>query len=41
MIKDNIIALLTGQPVNIQIQTIKLIANRDGKKRPQRLIFNL
>ena len=41
MIKDSIIALLTGQPSNVQAQTIKLIANRDGKKRPQRLIFNL
>jgi hypothetical protein len=41
MIKDNIISYLTGQPANIQLQTIKLIANRDGKKRPQRFVFNL
>lgn len=41
MIKDNIVAYLTGQPTNIQTQTIKLIANRDGKKRPQRLAFYL
>jgi len=41
MIKDNIIAYITGQPTNIQAQAIKLIANRDGKKRPQRLIFTL
>lgn len=41
MIKNNIIAYVTGQPTNIQAQTIKLIASRDGKKRPQRLIFNL
>jgi hypothetical protein len=41
MIRDNVIAFLTGQPTNIQLQTIKLIANRDGRKRPQRLIFNL
>jgi len=41
MLRDNIINLLTGQPTNIQAQTIKLIASRDGKKRPQRLIFNL
>jgi hypothetical protein len=41
MIKDSIVALATGQPVNIQAQAIKLIAGRDGKKRSQRLIFNL
>lgn len=41
MIKDNVIAHLTGQPTNIQTQTIKLIANRDGKKRPRRLAFTL
>jgi hypothetical protein len=41
MIRDNIIAFLTGQPANIQPQVLKLIAGRDGKKRPQRLIFTL
>lgn len=41
MIKTNIIAFLAGQPTDIKIQTIKLIANRDGKKRRQRLIFRL
>lgn len=38
---DNIVALLTGQPLTIKDQVIKLIANRDGKKRSQRLIFRL
>jgi hypothetical protein len=41
MIKNNIIAYVTGQPTDIQLQTIKLIASRDGRKRPQRLIFYL
>lgn len=41
MIKDNIISFLTGQPTNIQAAVIKLVANRDGKKRPQRLVFTL
>jgi hypothetical protein len=41
MIKENVIAYVTGQPTNIQPQVLKLIANRDGKKRPQRFIFTL
>lgn len=36
---DNIVALLTGQPLTIKDQVIKLVANRDGKKRPQKLRF--
>jgi transcription antitermination factor NusG len=41
MLIDGIVGLLTGKPIDIKAETIKLIANRDGKKRPQRLIFNL
>lgn len=41
MIIDNIITLLANGEVNVQTQTIKLIANRDGKKRSQRLIFTM
>jgi hypothetical protein len=41
MIIDNVIATLTGQPTDIKAAAIKLVANRDGKKRPQNLIFKL
>jgi hypothetical protein len=41
MIKDSVIAIVTGNPVNIQVQAVKLAATRDGKKRPQKLIFKL
>ncbi|WP_094603461.1 hypothetical protein SPSIL_015180 [Sporomusa silvacetica DSM 10669] len=41
MIIDNIAALLGGQAINIQTMAIKLVANRDGKKRAQRLIFTM
>lgn len=41
ILRDNIVLLLTGQPIDIKLQVIKLMASRDGKKRPQRLIFNL
>lgn len=41
MIKDSIVNLLTNQPMELQLATLKLVANRDGKKRPQSLIFRL
>jgi hypothetical protein len=41
LIKDNIVAFVTGQPLNIMQDAIKLASTRDGKKRPQNLIFRL
>ena len=35
IITDNIINQVTGKPVNVQAQALRLIANRDGQKRPR------
>jgi len=41
LLVDSVIMRCNGESVNAQQQALRLIASRDGKKRPRNLIFNL